>query len=87
MEILINVGHDHLFNDELEKMGFITAVIEIALQRIDPNAPADVDFTCITTDKNTGERIILRFRPGAGIEHTPIPGYLEFLERFSNDAV
>lgn len=84
MQILVEIGHDELFECDLERMGFIAASLEMDLRKaLGTSECPDVSLTAIIYDRNSMKSEVLKFTVGKGGEKHVIPSYLTFLEKLN----
>lgn len=82
MDILVKIGHDDIFDNDVEKMGFLAATLEMELRAVLTTRGQEVvavDAELIGIMRNNGETTILNFKVGEGGDTQVLPSYLAFL--------
>lgn len=79
MDILVNIGHDDAFANDLEKMGFLAACVDINLTEC--FGSADAQLIAIIRDPYSTHAEILSFTIGEGASRMALPAYITFLHQ------
>lgn len=83
MHILVEIGHDDLFDDDVGKMGFISAALETALRdTLVLNGIEDepeISLLAVVYNAFEGKSNLLKFTVGQGGEMSPIPSNIVFI--------
>lgn len=81
MDILVNIEHD-IFDNDLEKMGFIAACIEAQTYHL--GEEVKIQVIGIVHDPGTEQTSVISFRPGEGVETDILPSYLTYLGKMQS---
>lgn len=84
MEILVSIGHDDVFANDIERMGFIAAAVEITLRENISSEP-DVTLIGIIRDPHSGNTELLKFTVGQGGDKVVLPSYMTYLGKMKNE--